>query len=135
MSGSGLILKLAPGERVLINGAVIENGDRRARIAIRTPNVSILRLKEAIHPDGVSTPVGRVCHVAQTILSGDIGAPEGRRDLLRGIEQLSQVFDDRDSRRILDAATADALAGRHYQVLRQLRELLPREARLLAQVT
>ena len=28
---TGLVLKLAPHERVLINGAVIENGDRRTR--------------------------------------------------------------------------------------------------------
>ena len=45
---SGLVLKLAPNERVLINGAVIENGDRRSRIAIRTPNANVLRLKDAI---------------------------------------------------------------------------------------
>ncbi|XCN44003.1 hypothetical protein DSM117340_03311 [Lentibacter algarum] len=31
---SGLILKLGPRERVLINGAVIENGDKRSRLAI-----------------------------------------------------------------------------------------------------
>lgn len=34
---TGLVLKLAPKERVLINGAVIENGDRRSRLAIMTP--------------------------------------------------------------------------------------------------
>ena len=33
---SGLVLKLAPNERVLINGAVIENGDRRSKISIKT---------------------------------------------------------------------------------------------------
>ena len=44
---SGLVLKLAPKERVLINGAVIENGDRRTRVAILTPNANILRLKDA----------------------------------------------------------------------------------------
>ncbi len=29
---SGLVLKLGPKERVLINGAVIENGDKRSRL-------------------------------------------------------------------------------------------------------
>ena len=29
---TGLVLKLGPKERVLINGAVIENGDRRSRL-------------------------------------------------------------------------------------------------------
>ena len=46
---SGLILKLAPHERVLINGAVIENGERRSRLSIVTPNAHILRLRDAIH--------------------------------------------------------------------------------------
>ncbi|MFP4044714.1 MAG: flagellar biosynthesis repressor FlbT, partial [Rhodosalinus sp.] len=41
---SGLVLKLGPRERVLINGAVIENGDRRSRLAIVTPGANILRL-------------------------------------------------------------------------------------------
>lgn len=132
---SGLILKLAPGERVLVNGAVIENGDRRARLAIKSPNANILRLKEAIHPDAVTTPVARVCYLAQLILSEDVAPADGRLDLLRGIEQLSQVFDDRDSRLALDDATTDAIQGNYYQVLRRLRSLLPREARLFAQVT
>jgi flagellar protein FlbT len=57
---SGLVLKLGPRERVLINGAVIENGDRRARLSIVTPNASILRLRDAIHPEEVTTPVRRV---------------------------------------------------------------------------
>ena len=47
---SGLVLKLAPKERILINGAVIENGDRRSRLSIMTPNANILRLRDAIHP-------------------------------------------------------------------------------------
>ena len=131
---TGLILKLAPGERVLINGAVIENGDRRCRISIRTPNASILRLKDAIHPDDVATPVARVCYAAQLLLSGDADPAEGRRALLRGIEQLSQVFDDRDSRNALNGATEAVIEGNVYRALRQLRSLLPREARIFAQI-
>lgn len=131
---TGLILKLAPGERVLINGAVVENGDRRCRISIRTPNASILRLRDAIHPDDVATPVARVCYDAQLLLSGDAEPEQGRRRLLRGIEQLSQVFDDRDSRMTLNAATEQVISGNIYRALRHLRGLLPREARVLAQL-
>lgn len=129
---SGLVIKLAPKERILINGAVIENGDKRSKIAIKTPNANVLRLKDAIHPDAVSTPVARVCYVAQLILAGDAEPGEGGRQLLRGIEQLSQVFDDPDSRRLLAAASDNVLAGNAYQALRRLRDLLPREARMLA---
>lgn len=129
---SGLVIKLGPKERVLINGAVIENGDKRSKISIKTPNANVLRLKDAIHPDEVRTPVTRVCYVAQLILSGDAETAEGSRQLLRGIEQLSQVFDDPDSRRLLALASEQAVEGNIYQCLRKLRDLLPRESRLLS---
>lgn len=129
---SGLVLKLAPNERVLINGAVIENGDRRASIAIKTPNANVLRLKDAIHPERANSPVSRVCYVAQLILSGDADLTEGRAQVIQGIEQLSQVFEDRDSRSILAAASEAAIEGNFYQTLRRLRPLLSREARMLA---
>ena len=129
---SGLVLKLGPKERVLINGAVIENGDRRARLAIVTPNANILRLRDAIHPEEVTTPVRRVCYIAQLVLSGDVTPDDARAQLLRGIEQLSQVLCDPDSRRQLALATDAVLAAAHYRALTALRALLPREERLLA---
>ncbi|MGO4851654.1 flagellar biosynthesis repressor FlbT [Phaeovulum sp. W22_SRMD_FR3] len=129
---SGLVLKLAPNERVLINGAVIENGDRRSRLAIMTPNANILRLRDAIHPEEVNTPVRRVCYIAQLVLSGDADPGEAKMQLLRGIEQLSQVLTDYDSRTQLTIATQSVLEDQHYQALKALRTLLPREERLMA---
>ncbi|MBL3568968.1 flagellar biosynthesis repressor FlbT [Rhodovulum sulfidophilum] len=131
MSG-GLVLKLGPKERVLVNGAVIENGDRRTRLSIKTPNANILRLRDAIHPEEVNTPVRRVCYVAQLVLSGDSTPTEARPQLLRGIEQLSQALTDPDSRAQLAAATDAVLQDQYYQALKALRGLLPREERLLA---
>lgn len=129
---SGLVLKLAPKERLLINGAVIENGDRRTRLTIMTPNANILRLKDAIHPEEARTPVKRVCYVAQLALSGDADTREARSQLLTGIEQLSQVFRDADSRRTLADATEAVVEEKFYQALKSLRSLIPREDRLLA---
>lgn len=129
---TGLVLKLGPKERVLINGAVIENGDRRGRISIVTPNANILRLRDAIHPEEANTPVRRVCYIAQLVLSGDSPAEEARKQLLRGIEQLSQVLTDADSRKHLDAASGAVLDDQFYLALKNLRCLLPREERLMA---
>ncbi|WP_103332088.1 flagellar biosynthesis repressor FlbT [Pseudotabrizicola formosa] len=129
---SGLVIKLGPHERVLINGAVIENGDRRSRLAIMTPNAHILRLRDAIHPEEVNTPVRRVCYIAQLVLSGDVGPAEAHGQLLRGIEQLSQVLTDPDSRLQLSLASKAVLEDQHYQALKHLRSLLPREERLMA---
>lgn len=132
---SGLVLKLNPGERLLINGAVIENGDRRSRLSILTPNANILRLRDAIRPDQVSTPVSRVCYITQLVLSGDASQFDAKRQLMRGIEQLSQAMLDDDSRMHLNAATQALLADDFYRTLKALRNLLPREARLLAAQT
>ncbi|WP_322867089.1 flagellar biosynthesis repressor FlbT [Aquicoccus sp. G2-2] len=129
---SGLVLKLGPKERVLINGAVIENGERRSRLSIVTPNANILRLRDAIHPEQATTPVRRVCYAAQLVLSGDAEPDDARMPLLRRIEELSQVLTDPDSRRHLSAATEAVIEDQYYQCLKALRGLLPREERLLA---
>lgn len=128
---SGLVLKLGPRERVMINGVVMENGDRRTRLNVITPDANVLRLRDAIHPDEANTPVKRVCYVAQSVLAGEADPDLGRKQLLTGIEQLSQVFLDAESRAHLDAATEHTLSGKIYPAMRSLRNLIAREARLL----
>ncbi len=129
---TGLVLKLAPRERVLINGAVIENGDKRSRVSVVSPNANILRLRDAIHPEEANTPVRRACYSTQLVLSGDVDPKEMQLQLLRKIEELSQVFTDPDSRQQLAQATDAILADQHYQCLKALRCLLPREDRILS---
>lgn len=127
----GLVLKLGPKERILINGVVIENGDRRSRMSILTPDANILRLRDAIHPDEANTPVRRTCYAAQLVLSGDSTAEDMKQPLLRRIEELSQVFQDSDSRTALALATDALVDEEYYKCLKNLRKLLPREVRLL----
>ena len=121
---SGLVLKLAPNERLLINGAVIENGARRTRLSIKTAEVNILRLRDAIHPDEARTPVSRACYEAQLVLSGDRDADQGQ--LFQHLEQLSRVF-DRDSRKLLADATESVLRRKFYPALKA--PVIFREAR------
>jgi flagellar biosynthesis repressor protein FlbT len=51
---------------------------------------------------------------------------------LRGIEQLSQVLTDADSRSHLAIASKAVVEDQHYAAMRALRSLLPREERLMA---
>ncbi|MEM9434352.1 MAG: flagellar biosynthesis repressor FlbT [Pseudomonadota bacterium] len=132
---TGLVLKLSPKERILINGAVIENGDRRSKLNIVTPNANILRLRDALHPEEINTPVRRVCYIIQLVLSGDADEEDAKPQILRGLEQLSQVFSDRDSREILDGTTSHVLEKRFYPALKALKSLLARESRLLSGVS
>lgn len=129
---SGLVLKLAPNERLLINGAVIENGNRRGRLNILTPGAHILRLRDAIHPDETNTPVKRLCYQAQLVLSGDAAMAEVGPALIAGIDELSAVFRDAESHTILSAARRASEAGNAYYALKFLRRLIETEATLLS---
>ncbi len=128
---TGLVLKLRPSERVMINGAVIENGDRRSRLNILTPNANVLRLRDAIHPEEAKTPVRRICYTAQMILAGEADPIDGRKQLSTGMAQLAQVFDGPESIRILAESTAFLAENNDYQVLKTLRLLLPIEEKLM----
>jgi len=129
---TGLVLKLAPNERVLINGAVIENGSRRGRLNIVTPGANILRLRDALHPEEVNTPVRRVCYVAQLVLCGEVTEDDAKPQLRRGIAQLAQVLLDADSQSTLGLSAAAVENGQYYYALKYLRLLLPCEERLFA---
>ena len=128
----GLILKLSPQERFVVNGVVIENGDRRARLGILTPDSHVLRLRDAIHPDDANTPVSRVCYILQLILAGEADTETARAQALAGIEQLNAVFVDVASAASLKQAASDVSDDRFYPALRALRSILPAEGHLMA---
>ncbi|RED12762.1 flagellar biosynthesis repressor FlbT [Pontivivens insulae] len=128
---AGLILKLRPSERLLINGAVIENGDRRCRLNIISPGANVLRLRDAVHPADANTPVKRACYIAQLLLAGEVGEDAARGDLVRSISQLQSVLTDPESSRTLSEAAEYLKSDQIYQVLRELRTLLPLEDRLM----
>ncbi len=80
----------------------------------------------------MNTPVRRVCYIAQLVLTGDAEPEDAKMQLLRGIEQLSQVLTDYDSRTQLTLASRAVMEAQNYQALKALRSLLPREERLFA---
>ncbi len=54
-----LKLTLSPNEKLVVNGAVIQNGDRRASVVIQN-KASILREKDILLPEQADTPMRRV---------------------------------------------------------------------------
>ncbi len=116
----------------MINGVVLQNGEKRSNIVVVSNDVNVLRLRDAIHPEDAKTPVKRVCYITQLVLAGEAEPEEASYQILRGIEQLSQVFNDADSKTHLDRATQQIGAKQFYQALKSLRALLAREERLLS---
>lgn len=130
---SGLILKLQPNERVLINGAVVENLDRRCKLSILTPKVNVLRLRDAIHPNDANTPVKSLCYLIQLVISGDAEVIEVMSRVLTKIDELETVFRSGEPHHALDLARGAIMRGHYYQGLRAARSLIPYESALLTQ--
>mgnify|MGYP003385663813 CR=1 FL=1 len=54
-----LKLSLKPGEKFVLNGAVLQNGDRRAVLVLQN-KASVLREKDILQEDDVQTPARRI---------------------------------------------------------------------------
>lgn len=127
----GLILKLRAHEQILVNGVVMQNGDRNARLIIKTPDAKILRLRDAIHPEEATTPVKRVCYIAQLAVAGETNCEDAATQLSTGMTQLQAALDGVDGVEYIAEAHTHLRERNFYGVLRALRRLLPIEERLL----
>jgi len=72
----GLILKLRPYEELMINGVVVENGDKKTFIRVKTEGAHILRLRDAICAEDATTPIKRAYFAAQCAVSGQLPGEE-----------------------------------------------------------
>jgi flagellar protein FlbT len=128
----GLVLRLRPHEKFLVNGVVIENGARRARLRVKTQDANILRIREALHPDNANTPARRLYYIAQLGVVGETDSEETKSALIAGLEDLQQAFGEHVCREDIEAALQHARAGEFYRAMRALNRILPHEAALLS---
>ena len=129
---AGLVLKLAPNERILINGVVMENGERKATLKIKTPNAAILRLRDALHPDDVSTPVTRAYYTAQLVVAGSKESEDAQMELVPLLDALGHAFAPIKEAEIISTARTKLEEGNYYGVMRALHPLIAVEKALLA---
>ena len=121
---TGLRLKLRPKERVLINGAVVENGRTQVELRVLTPETKILRLRDALHPDQIDTPTRRVCYIAQLVVAGEVSPEEALSRFVRGVVELKQVFLDPGSQATMEQAIRQARANNFYKAMQCMRRIL-----------
>ncbi len=131
---AGLMLKFPAGDRIVVNGAVIENVGRGARLRLLTPETQLLRLRDAVDPDRATTPVTRLAHIVQMMLIGELSPTDALPDTLTALVPLRHAFTDGDDRSCIDIIAGHLRDGQFYQALRQLGRLRKREAAILATV-
>lgn len=112
----GLILKLRPHEELMINGVLVENGERNTRLRVKTEGAHILRLRDALKPEEATTPLKRAYYIAQLAVSGQLSNAEAAAILKEAIADSLDFVGDTDLNECVD---------RHdfYSVMRCLRGL------------
>lgn len=127
---SGLLLTLAPGERFIVNGALLENGDRPSRIRIKDNDARVLRCSDALKPEEVDTPVKQVYYAIQLLITGDLQPERTIPALKAECEKLRDVFET-----VAPSVIPDLLSmierGNYYSGLCHMRQLFALEAELL----
>ncbi|MEM8849625.1 MAG: flagellar biosynthesis repressor FlbT [Pseudomonadota bacterium] len=129
---AGLMIKMPAGDRIVLNGAVVENAGRGARLRILTPDTQLLRLRDAIDPGQATTPVSRVAHAIQLMLVGEVTPSAGLTETMEALLALRHAFVDSSDRDGIDAIMGLLEEGRFYQALRRIGPLRDKEAVLLS---
>ncbi len=129
---AGLILKLRPYEELMINGVVVENGDRKARLRVKTDGAHILRLRDAMKPEDATTPLKRAYYIAQMAVAGQLANTEAG-DLARHALENYGGSAAEETRREVNLRIAE---NEFYKIMRYLGEVIaaePEKAAVFAQ--
>ncbi len=127
-----LRLTLKPNERILINGCVILNSDRRQVISIEN-QADIVREADLLKEDEARSPVKEVYFFIQSALLD----PTIRQKIVpivqKRLGRLVPVFHDEMAEHIFQAAGHVSTAD-FYRAMRALRPLMDYEAQLLKMI-
>ena len=128
-----LKLSLKPGEKFVLNGAVLTNGDRRASLVIEN-KASILRDRDILQEDEANTPVKRIYFpIMMLYLDPEQGTHYYDEFVLRMSEFMSAIT-DREALAMCVAISRDVLQTHYYKALIKCRQLFDFEQARLAYV-
>ncbi len=121
-----LKLSLKPGEKFVLNGAVVQNGDRRGVLILQN-KASVLREKDILQPEDVNSPATRVYFPVMMMYLDEAQAPKVydefalRLTEFMGATRNAQVLAD------CVAASRHVMAREYYKALMAARKLVDYE--------
>lgn len=123
-----LLIDLKPGEKVIINGAVIENAGANTKIRICNES-TLLRQKEIMTEDEANSPAARVYFCLQNAYI----FPEMRAHYLALFDHyLGEYLEACPSAQPIGQEICNEISGDHfYRALKTSRKLLTHEANVL----
>jgi flagellar biosynthesis repressor protein FlbT len=125
-----LAVKLKPGERIVVNGAVLCNGNARNTLYFAN-TASILREKDVMQVEEASSPVARAYYLVQLMMLNADDLEVYRPSYEKLMTQLLQTFTNIQIRQKLVESAEWVLTGNYYKALVALRPVRDYETALL----
>ncbi|MGJ3230576.1 MAG: flagellar biosynthesis repressor FlbT [Oceanicaulis sp.] len=125
-----LKLSLKPGEKFVLNGAVVENGDRRATLILQN-KASVLREKDIMQEHEADTPAKRIYFpVMMMYLSAS--SQDGLYDeFVMRMTEFMGALSNPDALADCVAVSREVMGGEYYKALLRCRKLIAYEAERL----
>jgi flagellar protein FlbT len=128
-----LKLSLKPGEKFVLNGAVVENGDRRATLVLQN-RASVLREKDIMQANEATSPARRIYFpVMMMYLDQGKEGPFYDEFVLRMTEFMGAIRNPQILAECV-AVSREVMAGEYYKALTRCRNLMAYEGERLGDV-
>lgn len=117
-----LKLSLKPGEKFVLNGAVLTNGDRRVSLVIEN-KASILRDRDILQAEDANTPAKRIYFPIMMLYLDPDQSEKYYEEFVTRMSEFMNAITDREALRTCVAISRDVLQGDYYKALIKCRQL------------
>lgn len=117
-----LKLSLKPGEKFVLNGAVLTNGDRRVSLVIEN-KASILRDRDILQVEDANTPAKRIYFPIMMLYLDPDQSEKYYEEFVTRMSEFMNAITDREALRTCVAISRDVLQGDYYKALIKCRQL------------
>lgn len=121
-----LKLSLKPGERFVLNGAVVQNGDRRGVLILQN-KASVLREKDIMQEEDVNSPARRIYFPVMMMYLDEANAEKYHDEFVRRLSEFMGVIQNPEILAECVAISRHAMSREYYKALMLSRKLIDYE--------
>mgnify|MGYP001555136926 FL=1 len=128
-----LKLSLKPGEKFVLNGAVVQNGDRRGVLVLQN-KASVLREKDIMQEEEVTTPARRIYFPVMMMYLDEAGADRYYDEFARRLTEFMKVIANPAVLTECVEISKNVMEREYYKALMRCRKLMDYEGERLGHV-
>ena len=128
-----LKLSLKPGEKFVLNGAVVQNGDRRGVLLLQN-KASVLREKDIMQAEEANTPARRIYFPVMMMYLDEVNATRYYDEFARRLTEFMGAIGNPEILTDCVNVSKHAMAREYYKALMLCRKLIEYEDERLGNV-